>query len=519
MPSSQKPAMWERPVVEKERPSIIKKEEPKPSQPEVAVQSESESSSDEDGYDQDMIEEQIDRIDNEITKQERLLAQLRAQIAEEQSTVEVTMVVSKLSNSKTGVSLGDCVLEKRVIEPNLIPPVSMEQLIDDVYAQNRQLIAQVKQKQNERGWFVFHLSNPEGTIEPSFDPTIWEQKLEIKPKTRAAVVAFLSAKYKQRNMELDRRIHEYRTLKQRYSDEFVKLEKQIQEKQEKTKVEIPRGRRGMGFGKGDVVRNEQEWNRALAMLGMQSDKDIYAKEVPMLSRSDLQREYRFCNHNDLVVDPEAELKRFNSQHEAKWSDHDIQLFRSLLSQHGKDFFKIGNDMDGFGKTTHECIWYYYKEKINARFKNLLKRRGKKRKDTPYMGKCGIRVYQLEDDEIATVAPAEDTDEEEVAVGDGNGILDTLGSWTYEQLDKLKKAVEDYKHDFKKVSQLLGKPPPICQLAYRLFKRGDVSIFGISEKEEKKAIRKKKKKKKEEDNEISRQTVESGEEGEDEGIVN
>lgn len=178
-------------------------------------------------------------------------------------------------------------------------------------------------------------------------------------------------------------------------------------------VQIPPGARtsrNSGF-RSDTVRSEAEWVKALSFLGIEESgtgqpahnpflnlsREKIAKDVPMLSRFDLLRQQTFFDQNFLVKDPEKELAEYNSALDVKWSDHDCAVFKTRLVQEGKDFVKISEYLPQ--KNTQDCVLYYYREKVNLRFKNLIRRnltgRGRRKKDKGY-----IFNLIISDDELA-----------------------------------------------------------------------------------------------------------------------
>ena len=137
------------------------------------------SDSDASSYDQDEVEILIEKVDNDIAKQERILATARAKIAaEERNALEEAE--GKESTKKQ--LLPDYVMQQyrqRQLEHNSYPCVSEEQLISDVYTANRKLSAIFTKKLKERDLILHNfgrqdltdISNTQG-LDPIPEPRV-----------------------------------------------------------------------------------------------------------------------------------------------------------------------------------------------------------------------------------------------------------------------------------------------------------------------------------------------------------
>ncbi|KAI8806273.1 hypothetical protein BJ742DRAFT_817209 [Cladochytrium replicatum] len=143
---------------------------------------------------------------------------------------------------------------------------------------------------------------------------------------------------------------------------------------EEEEVSVRGTRRTNPLTRGDAVRSEAEFQELLLMFGQESDPPLsrYAVDPPMeIDPEELGRFRHFVDTNNLVENPVAELEAYNARVPMSWSDDEREIFRQKLAQFGKQFGKIASYIPG--KTTAECVQYYYLEKVNLDFKQLLKR--------------------------------------------------------------------------------------------------------------------------------------------------
>jgi peptidoglycan hydrolase-like protein with peptidoglycan-binding domain len=330
---------------------------------------------------------------------------------------------------------------------------------------------------------IYNLGNPDTNEIPTYNPTLFELK-PINPKLRPVMVAYIRARIKQTNQEHAKRWEQYKRIRQEYQKKVVAFESMVEQKMiEKIEtVPKPDGRtsRRSGF-RSDAVKTEQEWQNALSYLGIMPEKpndDKVAKDVPMLARTDLVRDMKYVNNNDLVLDPEEDLRIFNQEMDVKWNENDRLLFRSKLVHHGKNFTKIASEFDR--KSTTDCITYYYREKINQRFKNMLRRgQGSKRRKEKVqeVGKNPFRMICLDDDEefVLQNRIVEDSTDSEGEHGTQVEPFQPLLEWDTEERKKVLQAFELYGHDFGSVSKLVETKNALqCKLFYQIHKREHVS---------------------------------------------
>jgi hypothetical protein len=459
--------------------------------------------SDDDMYDQDYIEEQIDRIDNEIAKQERLLAAVRLKMVVPDDSPKFEKVEEKfeprIKNFKTGHFVEDSLNEEQQkvpMEHNSNPPVSYSQLVESIYAANRQLSKQFKMKSQSRNMLMFNLSNPESEKIPSYDPKIFDTAV-IDGKLRPMIVAFISSKIISRNLEQKHLWEKYKGLDDSWQVRVAKLESKMEKIPVVKKPQLMeplsatgRSTRRSGI-RSDVVRSEAEWQKALSTLGIEDKTFIFsqekgAKDIPMISRADIQKQYTFLNNNDLVVNAERDLQEFNQNLDLKWTEYDCSVFRLKLSQLGKDFFKIAQCFDN--KTTQDCVAYYYREKVNQRFKNLLRRsnmpgRGRKRKEKEEeVDPCGYSTYVLDECEEVYYEhrKKENSEEEEAHVtvpqqiptpAKKNFVEELDVVWTDEERATAIRQFENFGRDFQSVSSIVGtKTVPQCKALFNSIRR-------------------------------------------------
>ncbi|KAJ3337380.1 nuclear receptor corepressor 2, partial [Kappamyces sp. JEL0680] len=268
---------------------------------------------------------------------------------------------------------------------------------------------------------------------------------------------------------------------------------------------------------------EAEWEKALSFLGILPEdnngagaavkpfsgpisKDKLAKEVPMITDPDLARKMKFQDNNSLVLDPEKELQDYNNLLDLKWSDFDRASFKTKLTTYGKDFYKIGNEMDM--KSTQDCVIYYYREKMNQRFKNLIRKsqsgRGRRKKEKGEDTRLPpFKVFTLaEDEEFVPPVPYFPPADTEASVEDeGRQTPDILGpddkrraiidavsapasplgspteldrlnaTWTEEESQKALRGFELFGRDFNAVAVMVTTKTPFqCKAFFNNHRR-------------------------------------------------
>ncbi|KAJ3086344.1 hypothetical protein HK102_013248, partial [Quaeritorhiza haematococci] len=123
----------------------------------------------------------------------------------------------------------------------------------------------------------------------------------------------------------------------------------------------------------DTVRSEAEWQDVLASLidDPNDDSRRYAKEPAQVISEEERAALRYMDRNHLVEDPLSDLVAYNSLMDMVWTEEEKEIFKAKLIQHGKNFTKVAQHLPR--KTVNDCVQYYYREKINLGFKQLLKK--------------------------------------------------------------------------------------------------------------------------------------------------
>lgn len=146
--------------------------------------------------------------------------------------------------------------------------------------------------------------------------------------------------------------------------------------------------------RSDIVRTEQEWQTTLEMLSVDPVKrilDRVAQEPPL----DLEYSPKYTNTNHLVQDPALDLKQYNDRIHL-WSEAERAEFKKNLVLFDKSFAKISSFLPL--KSTSDCVHYFYREKVNARFKQLLRRTPGRQKRKVDETSESLQVYLLSPDE-------------------------------------------------------------------------------------------------------------------------
>ena len=84
---------------------------------------------------------------------------------------------------------------------------------------------------------------------------------------------------------------------------------------------------------------------------------------------------RFCDHNRLVEDAMAQERERKAMH--VWSEEEKKIFVEKYLMFPKNFRKIASFMPG--KTTADCVSYYYTHKYTLNLKKRLREHQMKRK--------------------------------------------------------------------------------------------------------------------------------------------
>lgn len=188
-------------------------------------------------------------------------------------------------------------------------------------------------------------------------------------------------------------------------------------------------RRGTGasvgaFGYSDTVRSEAEFLEILASLETADlrDPDVRAARtaavVPDMVIDASERrevlEFAFEDERYRVEDPIATYG-INAPLEM-WTEQEVETFCKRYALYPKQFGKIAQDLPG--KTTSQCVLFYYRMKNTIDFRSLSDRRGrdgrrKKSKKRPEGGKGSALLSNLnKKPRPALAAPREDDMEED-----------------------------------------------------------------------------------------------------------
>ena len=548
---------------------------------------EDDEESDASSFEQEEVEMEIERVDNAIAKQEQIIATARSKIAAAEKIAREKAAGIESQEKVRQRLLPDSIMEEyrsRQLEHNTDPPLSISQLIGDIYTANRKLVRVFQEKSRERDMVLFNIGNLDLTcgddvkealrkLEPT-PPVLPSKKLysaEFNPLVRPLLVNHLRTKLFEVQEEEEELVNVYQDLYEEWAKRVEKLEVNIgpvkplidtsnsagkgpvsgilggtssssPSKPSEDPVPVAaaasggRTSRRSGF-RSDAVRSEAEWQKALSFLGILPEdsanasapqpfsSDKLAKEVVMVTDSDIRQNLKFIDHNSLVQDPEKELQDLNTNAELKWSDYDKAVFKAKLMQYGKDFYKIASFLEQ--KSIQDCVTYYYREKVNLRFKNLLRRsqsgRGRRRKDKnendiqppsfktlilmeeeefiypAYYSESGEPSSSSDDDERKHYEP-----EKKLVIHDPLSTpVSPLGSptlvdqqnsnWTDEETQRALRGFELFGRDFFSVSAMIGtKTPYQCKAFFNNYRRhskeekGDGSV----EKKGKEVVKKK-----------------------------
>ncbi|KAJ3280526.1 nuclear receptor co-repressor 1 [Borealophlyctis nickersoniae] len=126
----------------------------------------------------------------------------------------------------------------------------------------------------------------------------------------------------------------------------------------------------------DTVKSELEWHNALKSLGILSEEPAEEEEdrcatIPAMVIDPLERKIlQYRSRNGLVENPTEQLRVYNEKVDLSWSESEKEIFKNKIIQYGKNFPKISSFLPL--KNCQDCVQYYYREKMNLNFKQLIK---------------------------------------------------------------------------------------------------------------------------------------------------
>jgi hypothetical protein len=140
-----------------------------------------------------------------------------------------------------------------------------------------------------------------------------------------------------------------------------------------------------------------------------------AVEPPMIPLHE-QKYHLFKNNNGLVKDAAEKLVDFNANLNYTWAMKERHLFKQNLVLFDKNFGKIQEFLPQ--KSTQDCVQYFYREKFNCGFKELIRRsgRGRKKKEKEVILRQDYEALWVPDDHyvdfIQQVEPDLDSNDSE-----------------------------------------------------------------------------------------------------------
>jgi Myb-like DNA-binding domain len=440
---------------------------------------------------------QIDHIDNEIAKFERTLNMLRAQEAAKAQGYTQVEVSASVTVSKSFVpeSLLDDYTPRQMAHSSEL--LAEKELIWKIICENRKYVKNIRGRQQERDSYLYFPETPGPVPVPTLDPSLITKSISVDPKIRSVLVERIRTKQaviKYRESLLRDR---YEYLHDKWQLKVKKLTLKANMKaseihQSPSKTNLledsynSRTSRRTGFADG-VVRSEAEWQDALQLLGFTTEeqeariRERCVKEPDMIS----DRSLAYADTNNLVLDPAADLAAFNEQMDLKWSEHEKDEFKRNLIVFDKNFNKLATFLPR--KSTQDCVQYFYREKINLRFKQLIRRsmqgqgRGRRRKEKPESGRVPelFRSYLLHDSEEVVYLPriyeegdASAQESDAVPQDDAGDVpLDEHPGWSSEEVAKAQRGLELVGRDYAAISALLeDKTEEQCRLFFEADRR-------------------------------------------------
>jgi hypothetical protein len=469
--------------------------------------------SDEDKINQDDIIEEIDRIEDEMSK---LNNQLKMMTAEQAANAKN---LAESCDDADYNLLDD--FQSRTLVPNT-KSMSESDLIKKILLENRCYVRDVRQRQYERD---SHLLNPDSDGRNSNQIFLYRNTSNVN--MRAHLVNSIrksKALAKHRETIIREKYDElqvvWKARIKRFESKASKLASQSRSSSsllDDGGMAISR-RRGMQMD--GFVRSEAEFEKIIMNLDAPDETE---KEKMMLRRCAIEPDMEINNNvvyrdtNNLIRDPAADLKAYNGRVDLIWSDAEKDIFKRLyffnifrnLVLFDKNFSKLASFLPH--KSTMDCVQYFYREKINLRFKQLMRRnmqghgRGRRPKEleTPVVPQQFLSYVLNDNEEIEHLGSKwkyllvrhrewYGTDGFEVHDEFKQDATNVFPGFTAEDEVKALKAFAIHGRDFKSVSRMMEGT--MNEEKIRLFynfnrkrerERDKMGLLGLSSKKPKK----------------------------------
>ncbi|TPX45080.1 hypothetical protein SeLEV6574_g04104 [Synchytrium endobioticum] len=374
----------------------------------------------EDTLDNEDIEQKIDQLDAEIAKYEAMLAQIRQKKEAASKSIETE---GGEAGSADQVSVQDPpdILKLAEIEnePLVVPPgLPLHEQIYMANRHTRRITARVMAVQLRT--LEANSLPPPSQIYRLDDFDFLEANIESHQRLRTLLVCHIRNRRLEMLEKRDNLRATYEEMYQVWKKHLERLERE-RERRRKKAGNAEKGpmlppevigkaatmssaaAESMMYGGGsggtltrrsraaaaaftsDAVRSEAEWMAAIAHIMNQDgnvDTSRLAPVPDMMLDSGERHSAVHLDFSQLVRDPVDDNKKMLETASMCWSDEDKYVFEVKLVQIGKNFRKIAEFLPG--KTTQDCVRYYYREKERLGLKTLLRR------TAPGAGRSGLR---------------------------------------------------------------------------------------------------------------------------------
>ncbi|RUS76383.1 hypothetical protein EGW08_015863, partial [Elysia chlorotica] len=140
-------------------------------------------------------------------------------------------------------------------------------------------------------------------------------------------------------------------------------------------------KQGTRSGQGGYVRSDAEMEQIMNGLTDQEEEEKKMRSlsvIPPMMLDARQRKMRFVNNNGLLEDP-LEIHKDAQKFQTRWTDAEKQIFREKYLQTPKNFVLISSFLPQ--KSVADCVQFYYLNKKDENYKQLLRKQNMKRKRT------------------------------------------------------------------------------------------------------------------------------------------
>lgn len=260
-----------------------------------------------------------------------------------------------------------------------------------IYAENRKKAAAAHK--------VFEKLGPKIELplyhQPS-DTAVYHENIKTHKEFRARLILHLKRRHQARRIRERYLTERYDQLMQTWLKRTEKIENNSKRKAKEAKMreyyekvvpeikklrEEKESKQGTRSGQGGYVRSDAEMEQIMNGLTDQEEEEKKMRSlsvIPPMMLDARQRKMRFVNNNGLLEDP-LEIHKDAQKFETRWTDSEKQIFKEKYLQAPKNFVLISSFLPQ--KSVADCVQFYYLNKKDENYKQLLRKQNMKRKRT------------------------------------------------------------------------------------------------------------------------------------------